>query len=81
MGHRLEAHVKKEWDDVFVPLRLVLWFTAGVIAILCAISITFWLAGSCPPISPFVSMMGLVMAPFIALMGSASGRSRKQDGV
>jgi hypothetical protein len=55
-----------------VPLWALLQFGSALMALTAGGSILFWLLGSTPILSPFVSLLTLVASPFTYLMGVAA---------
>lgn len=57
-----------------VPLWALLQFGSAVMLLTAFGSLAFWLLGSTPMLSPFVSLLTIVASPFTFLMGSAAKR-------
>lgn len=55
-----------------VPLWALLQFGGAVMLFTAVGSLSFWLLGSTPMLSPFASLLTLVASPFAYLMGSAA---------
>jgi hypothetical protein len=55
-----------------VPLHSILRFAAFFTAIICLGSLAMWLADMPPIINPFISLLGLVLSPFLYAMGQAA---------
>jgi hypothetical protein len=57
-----------------IPLPILLELSALFVGTACVGSLAVWLAGSSPPLNPFVSLLALIASPFFFAMGRLARR-------
>lgn len=71
VSRQLETPVPQK-NKAAIPLWALLQFGSAVMLFTAIGSISFWLLGNTPMLSPFASLLTLVASPFAYMMGSAA---------